>query len=61
MFPKFHRLDWLKSRTFWQVAFCLILITAFKTVNKGTITEGNYLNNYLMNSERDVTPVENNK
>ena len=52
MFPRFHRLNWLKYRTFWQVALALIVITALQAINKTTPFNNNpYLNHYLDNSQ----------
>ena len=51
MFPRFHRLNWLKSRTFWQVALALTVIIALQEIKKTTTFNNNpYLNNYLENS-----------
>ena len=52
MFPRFHRLNWLKSRTFWQVALALTVTTALQPINKTTTFNNDpYLNNYLENSQ----------
>ena len=58
MFPKFHRLGWLKSRTFWQVALSLIFITALSAIGKGITIDSNSFNNSLTNPDRTPNPVE---
>lgn len=58
MLPKFHQLDWLKSRTFWQVAFALITITLLQAFTKGIPAANNSFTNYSIDSEPTLGPIQ---
>ena len=61
MYPKFDYLSWLKSRTFWQVAFCLIFLTVLQIISKGNSVNSNYFNNSLREREPAPARVDLNK
>ena len=58
MFSKKHQLGWLKSRTFWQVAFSLIAITALTVASKGISLNSNSFTNILMDYEPNSTQIK---
>lgn len=57
MYPKLRSLNWLKSRTFWQVALSLIFLTVLQALTKG-VSVNNSLSNTYMESQPKVTPAE---
>lgn len=57
MLPEFDRLRWLKSQTFWQVAFCLILLTVLQVISKTISANTGALSNSLMESSPSLKPI----